>query len=163
MVKAPTRQWSEKTLLAAEEGRGLIAGHRAGILDKYPELKAAIINELEAIRMTGCRITVIGTQTIVHSYAQYMNPDIFIITGWKISDQWTRDFLRQTMGWSIRQGTTAAQKLPDHWERDAIRTCCRIAYLMRLFGIPAFFVLNMDETGVLLQPGGNATYAQRGA
>lgn len=67
------------------------------------------------------------------------------------------------MGWSIRKGTTAAQKLPNLWEVDALKVCVRMAYLIRVLRIPACFVLNMDETGVLLQPGGEVTYHEIGA
>lgn len=35
--------------------------------------------------------------------------------------------------------------------------------MIRFYGIPSFFVLNMDETGVLLQPGGDITYNETGA
>ncbi|RPA74421.1 hypothetical protein BJ508DRAFT_198731, partial [Ascobolus immersus RN42] len=67
------------------------------------------------------------------------------------------------MGWSIRKGRTAAQKLPKEWERDAVHTCLRFAYLILIYNIPSFLILNMDETGILLQSSSDTTYHQTGA
>ncbi|RPA72791.1 hypothetical protein BJ508DRAFT_381373 [Ascobolus immersus RN42] len=155
-------RWSAKTEEKVREGRPLYQNNRAGILDQKPEVKRMIVDQLIAIRKTGCRITVVGVQAIVIAYVNTYAPDLFA-TGWRVSDAWTRNFLRNTLGWTIRRGTTAAQKLPEDWHRDAIRTCCRMAYLIRVHNIPSCYVLNMDETGVLVQPGGNQTYHETGA
>lgn len=157
------QRWSESTLVRAERGKPIHVTNRAGILDKYPEVKNKIILQLRSIRATGCRINLIGVQAVVISYVTISIPSLFEETRWKVSDSWTRSFLRNVMGWSLRRGTTAAQKLPDTWEQDAIKVCLRMAYLIRIYGIPACLIINMDETGVLLQPGGEVTYHDKGA
>lgn len=157
------RQWKESTLRRVEEGRAPIINNRAGILDRYPSVKNAIIQQLRAIRATGCRITLIGAKAIIIAFVNRDASALLTDTAWTVSDSWTRGFLRNTLGWSWRRGTTAAQKLPDDWHVDAVKVCLRFAYLMRLYRIPSCFVLNMDETGVLLQPGGDVTYHEIGA
>ncbi|RPA81892.1 hypothetical protein BJ508DRAFT_376040 [Ascobolus immersus RN42] len=158
-------RWSQLTLRKISEGRVKTFNNRAGILDQCPDVKEKIIVQLRAIRATGCRITVVGAQAIIISFVSWLAPHLLDEERyqWKVSDRWTRNFLRNSLGWTIRKGTTAAQKLPADWQRDAIRVVCRMAYLLRMLGIPDCFVLNMDETGILLQPGGTFTYHDIGA
>lgn len=119
-------RWNQSTLDRAERGRPIVRTHRAGVLDKFPEIKEMIVVQLTAIRATGCRITVVGTQAIVSSYVRIHIPDLLLTTQWKISNSWTKDFLHNVMGWSVRRGTTAAQKLPDNWELVSLTLIKRI-------------------------------------
>lgn len=153
------------TLARVAPGRPLPQNNRAGILDspRYGMVKEKIIDQLKAIGATGCRITVLGAKAIIIAYVQIHAPELFSETKWRVSDQWTRQFLRNTLRSSIRKGTTAAQKLPQGWETDARKVAIQLAYLIRIHDIPSFFILNMDETGVLLQPGGDVTYHEIGA
>jgi len=67
------------------------------------------------------------------------------------------------MGWSLRKGTRAAQKLPNDWEDQCEKAAIRRAYLFKEYDIPAELYANSDQTQRLYAPGDRLTYAETGA
>ncbi|KAJ7788704.1 hypothetical protein B0H14DRAFT_3892287 [Mycena olivaceomarginata] len=85
----------------------------------------------------------------------------------KASDSFLRRWLRETLVWSTRRPTNAAQKLPDNWEDQYIYLCeksfLRIAYAVKEHDIPAGLIVNADQTQVVYAPGTGLTWAEKGA
>lgn len=80
------------------------------------------------------------------------------------SARWANTFMKQELGWSVRAGTTAAQKLPVGWEVMGVDMRDRLAVLVGTYGIPPDLVVNFDQTGVYYVPTmGARTYAPRGS
>ena len=76
----------------------------------------------------------------------------------------TRRFLSEQMGWSSRKGTKDGQKTPRDWELACEKTFFRFVYTVRKENIHSNLIVNIDQTGVILVPGGNdATYERKGA
>ncbi|KZT50663.1 hypothetical protein CALCODRAFT_421676, partial [Calocera cornea HHB12733] len=67
------------------------------------------------------------------------------------------------LGWTLRHSTKAAHKLPDDWRHLTWKAVLRAAYAVEQFKIPAACVVNSDKTQLLLQHGGECTYAPIGA
>ncbi|KAJ7222043.1 hypothetical protein C8J57DRAFT_1094587, partial [Mycena rebaudengoi] len=67
----------------------------------------------------------------------------------RISDSYLRKWLRETLRWSIRRPTNAAQKLPEDWEDLCEKSFFRIAYSIKEHDIPACLIINSDQTQVV--------------
>ncbi|KAJ6553233.1 hypothetical protein B0H19DRAFT_865606, partial [Mycena capillaripes] len=65
--------------------------------------------------------------------------------------------------WSPRQGTNAAQKLPDDWEDLCEKSFFRMAHAIKEHDIPAGLILNSDQTQVIYAPGTGLTWAPKGS
>ena len=81
----------------------------------------------------------------------------------KASDLFMRAWLHNTMGWSRRKATRAAQKLPENWEDQCEKSAKRKAYLIKEYDIPAELYANSDQTQRLYAAGDKLTYAETGA
>lgn len=80
----------------------------------------------------------------------------------KCSDSFVRKYLRDTMGWSERRTTRAAQKLPPDHEKILYNAFLREAYVIRDHGIPAELRVNTDQTQLIYQLGTKKTWNQKG-
>ncbi|KAF6746488.1 hypothetical protein DFP72DRAFT_747080, partial [Ephemerocybe angulata] len=64
--------------------------------------------------------------------------------------------------WSKRKATQAAQKLPDDWEEQCVRSCMRKSWIIREHDIvPALFI-NSDQTQAVYAPGDKMTWNKTG-
>jgi hypothetical protein len=96
-------------------------------------------------------------------------PEIFNIrcqkdgSYFKASDSFLRRWLRETLVWSTRRPTNAAQKLPDNWEDLCEKSFLRIAYAVKEHDIPAGLSVNADQTQVVYVLGTELTWAEKGA
>ncbi|KZO98331.1 hypothetical protein CALVIDRAFT_544858 [Calocera viscosa TUFC12733] len=71
--------------------------------------------------------------------------------------------VRKLLGWCLRRATKAAHKLPDNFQQLLIKAALRAAYTIQHYYIPAACIVNSDETQLLLQHGGDCSYAPIGA
>ncbi|KZT52330.1 hypothetical protein CALCODRAFT_441735, partial [Calocera cornea HHB12733] len=74
-----------------------------------------------------------------------------------------RRFLHDHLGWSLRHSTKAAHKLPTDWRLSTWKAALRAAYAIQHFNIPPSCIVNSDETQLLLQHGGDCSYAPIGS
>lgn len=81
----------------------------------------------------------------------------------KASESFVRKFLHTTMNWSRRKGTQAAQKLPENWEDQCVRSCIRKAYIIKEEDIPPSLFANTDQTQGVYAPGDKMTWAASGS
>ena len=83
--------------------------------------------------------------------------------GFTVSRQWTNEFMKVFMNWTIRKGTTVASKLPLDWMKQRLNMNYRIAYLAKVYGIPSSLVVNSHQTGIHLVPAaGGKTWDVKG-
>ena len=79
------------------------------------------------------------------------------------STSFTKKFVHETLGWSYRKVTRAAQKIPE----DAAELCqasiCRQALAIRNHSIPAACRINIDQTQVVIAGGNDYTYETIGS
>ena len=82
----------------------------------------------------------------------------------RVSLEWTRDFVRTNLNWSFRTGTGEARKLLKDWEHQGLQMAQRTAYLVKAHSIAPELVINTDQTGIHLVPAGGARiWAEKGS
>jgi hypothetical protein len=81
----------------------------------------------------------------------------------RASDTFMRRWLHETMKWSQRKATQAAQKKPLDWENQCEKSFFRKAYLIKEEDIPAALYVNSDQTQVVYAPGDKMTWAETGS
>ncbi|KZT56530.1 hypothetical protein CALCODRAFT_418985, partial [Calocera cornea HHB12733] len=67
------------------------------------------------------------------------------------------------LGWSVRRGTRAAQKVPDDFSQQCYELCLRCAFLIDFHAIPAGCIVNSDQMQLAFQYGGDTTWEECGA
>ncbi|KAJ7934276.1 hypothetical protein B0H13DRAFT_2306007 [Mycena leptocephala] len=163
-------KWKESVLVRAEKAnfQGHPNGGRRGALVNYPDVVESIMTRLHAIRNGGAPVTLVTVRAIFIATILKQAPEIFDEeyqdkSHFKVSDSYLRKWLRETIGWSVRTPTNAAQKLPINWEDLCEKTFFRIAYTIKEHDIPAALFVNSDQTQVVYSPGTGLTWATRGA
>jgi hypothetical protein len=68
----------------------------------------------------------------------------------------------QTLGWSERRFTRAAQKLPDNHEQILSDSFLRQACIVRDYAIPAALRASTDQTQTIYQMGNKTTWNLKG-
>jgi len=74
-----------------------------------------------------------------------------------------RKFMHNTMGWSIRRATKAAQKLPANHAEILHNAFLREASIIRDHAVPAKLRVNTDQTQLVYQQGTQQTWTESGA
>ncbi|KAF8149785.1 hypothetical protein K438DRAFT_1531438, partial [Mycena galopus ATCC 62051] len=80
----------------------------------------------------------------------------------RCSESFVRGYLRNTLGWSERRATKAAQKLPADYQKQLDNAFLREAYIIRDYAIPAALHVNTDQTQVVYQQGSSSTWNEQG-
>lgn len=74
-----------------------------------------------------------------------------------------RRFLRTTLNWRVRVATQASQKLPSDWEVQCDKAFFRLVYTVGNEKVHQSLLINLDQTGMIVIPGGNLrTYDEHG-
>jgi hypothetical protein len=81
----------------------------------------------------------------------------------RCSESFVHRYLRNSLGWSERRATKAAQKLPAHYEKILDDAFLCEAYVIRDYAIPAALRVNTDQTQLVYQQGSSSTWNERGA
>lgn len=82
----------------------------------------------------------------------------------KLSKKFCSKFVKKYLNWTFRKATTAAQKVPQNWEKLVDDMIKRLAVVVYEGKIPQELMFSMDETFCYFVPMGNAfTLAQRGS
>ena len=120
------------------------------------------------MRERGSPISILTARATIVSTILHMKPEIFEVkfkdgSHFRASDNFVRKFLRCVMSWSLRQGTKAAQKLPNDWEDKCERSFFRKAYVIKEHDIPIELHINSDQTQVVYAPGNRMTWSPIGA
>ncbi|KAJ7469782.1 hypothetical protein B0H11DRAFT_2159293 [Mycena galericulata] len=84
-------------------------------------------------------------------------------SNFRCSESFVRRYLRNTLGWSERRATKAAQKLPANHEKILEEAFFREAHVIRDYAVPAALRVNTDQTQLVYQQGAGSTWTKRGS
>jgi hypothetical protein len=84
-------------------------------------------------------------------------------SAFRCTDSYLRLWLHETMRWSQRRATRAAQKLPINWEDVCEKSFLRLVYDVKELDVPPELFVNSDQTQVTYSQGSGMTYAPTGA
>ncbi|KAF7328312.1 DDE superfamily endonuclease [Mycena sanguinolenta] len=163
-------RWKESIRQKVELGRGNSpGGHttRCGVLHPYPETCKKINDHLTSLRAAGVTLTLLTIRGIMVSHIEHDAPEVFERTmgdgsHFRCSESFVRRYLRNTLGWSGRRATKAAQKLPANHEKLLEEAFFRQAHVIRDYAVPAALIINTDQTQIVYQQGTGSTWTKRG-
>ena len=135
---------------------------------QFPTVEKAIINRLNALRDGSVPLTLVTVRGIVVATLISMAPEVFEIKApdgstFRCSDSFLRQWLHNTMGWSERKATRAAQKIPDSWEDICTKAIRSMAFTIKEEDIPVSLYVNSDQTQIVYAQGSSLTWTKRGA
>ncbi|KAF7366573.1 DDE superfamily endonuclease [Mycena sanguinolenta] len=168
--EAGISRWKESVRQKAELGKGNSPGGnitRCGVLHPYPETRKKINDHLTSLRTAGVALTLLTIRGIMVSHIEHDAPEVFERTmgdgsNFHCSESFVRRYLRNTLGWSERRATKAAQKLPQNHEKLLEEAFFRQAHVIRDYAVPAALIVNTDQTQLVYQQGTGSTWTQRG-
>ncbi|KAJ7702629.1 hypothetical protein B0H16DRAFT_1902436 [Mycena metata] len=158
-----TSKWNESVLRMVAAG----TGNPGGI--HIPKRRKKINEPASCLRAAGVVLTLLTIRGLMVSHIQHDAPHLFERNhGRRQSTSvapraFVRRCLRNTLGWSERRATKAAQKLPANHEQVLEEAFLREAYVIRDYDIPAALRVNTDQTQLVYQQGSGSTWNQRGA
>ncbi|KAJ7925709.1 hypothetical protein B0H13DRAFT_2314298 [Mycena leptocephala] len=135
----------------------------------YPEIRKQINHQLTSLRDAGVALSLLTIRGLMVAHIQHGAPELFTRTigsdgtKFRCSESFVHRYLRNTLGWSERWATKAAQKLPPNHEKILDNAFLREAYIIRDYAIPAALRVNTDQTQLVYQQGSSSTWTQRGA
>ncbi|KAJ7924628.1 hypothetical protein B0H13DRAFT_2578172 [Mycena leptocephala] len=121
-----TSKWKDSVIQNVARGKGNApSGHTTpfGVLHPYPATRKKIYDHLTSLRGAGVILTLLSIRGIMAGHIQNDVPELFERTmndasHFRCSESFTRSYLRNTLGWSERRTTKAAQKLPADHEKQ---------------------------------------------
>ncbi|KAF7344777.1 DDE superfamily endonuclease [Mycena venus] len=163
-------RWSDRTIARAEAGnfQGRPNGGRRGVLAGHPDVADLITNRVTSLRDAGAPVTLVTVRALFVATILDKAPQIFD-KQWKdgsffrVSDAYLCKWLHDTLRWSIRRPTSAAQKIPDNWEDLCKKSFFRMVHAIKEHYIPPSLIINSDQTGIVYAPGDGLTWAQKGS
>lgn len=134
----------------------------------HPRIVDTVKSLLTGIRRTGAEISLITARGIMLGTILTQAPDILtkkFVDGstFRASDSFMRRWLHDSMNWSRRKATQAAQKKPFNWEDLCEKSALRKAHLIKEEDIPAELWVNSDQTQAVYAPGDKMTWAETGS
>ncbi|XP_014663930.1 PREDICTED: uncharacterized protein LOC106806484 [Priapulus caudatus] len=133
---------------------------RPPLLGKYDDdVKAYIRGIRQAGGAVSPKVVLAGTKGLLKN----TKPPILAEYGGNIhlDKTWARSFLDR-MGYSKRKGTKGVKTRPEDFELVGGRFWRRIGHRVRKYDIPDELILNWDQTGVNVVPGGQWTMELKG-
>jgi hypothetical protein len=124
------------------------------------ELEMKIINCIETMRNTGATIKINQIRIVMRAYILKYKPNL--LKEFNLSKAFISSWIRNKLGWRIRRGTTAAQKLPADWKQQGKTMIERIAALVKQYKVIPELIINFDQTAVHIVPKSKTTYAPCG-
>ncbi|KAJ6592805.1 hypothetical protein B0H19DRAFT_1245625 [Mycena capillaripes] len=127
----------------------------------YPERRKKINEHLTSLRAAGVVLTFLSIRGIMVGHIEN-DTELFERTmgdgsNFRCSESFVRHYLRNTLGWSERRATKAAQKLPTDYEKIVEEAFFRQAYVIRDHALPAALRVNTDQTQLVYQQGSGST------
>jgi hypothetical protein len=138
------------------------------ILDSQPEMVVDILVTLRGLRTAGLPVNASIAHNIILGFIAQRCPTLLDSMPHRddapVFSIWiTRRFLKRELNWVVRSGTKAAQKLSSSWITDCEKTFFRLSFTILNENIHPLMVVNADQTGVILVPGGTQqTYEEQG-
>ncbi len=121
-------------------------------MSSHPEIIALISDMLTNIRKAECIVNGTVAHEIIVGVLQPLLLSVLVENGgrFKVSTSWVSAFCTESLGWSFRKYTTAAQKLLQNFNQQGYMTILRLAHHVRVFNTPPSNVFYADQTGFTL-------------
>ncbi|EKM82903.1 hypothetical protein AGABI1DRAFT_125369 [Agaricus bisporus var. burnettii JB137-S8] len=168
-VEPGKSRWTEAVLGAVAKGYSPGGQNtRVGILAPYPEVQNKIHHQLTSLRGAGVPLTTVTVRALMIAIITEGAPEIYEHvrsdgSKFKCSEAFVRKFLHNSIGWSERHATRAAQKLSHNYEDLLEQAYFHKAWIIRDFNIPAALRVNTDQTQLVYQQGSSTTWAELGS
>lgn len=154
---------------SAEEFGGRMALNRGKerALEGHEELEKQLVQLLQGMRDGGQPVNAPVLRAVIKGVVEAEAPQLVRGMGfggqWEISESWVRRYVRDTLRWTFRAATTAAQKLPKDWKEQLELMALRVAFEVQAYNIPEALIVNADQTAMHLVPAaGSRTYDKKG-
>jgi hypothetical protein len=144
-----------------------------GILKDHPETTSQIVDCFKGMRLAGQQIDSSIIRTTIQGVIVVGAPELFDrVVGkdkdgqpvkFSVSKMFTKTFAQRHLGWTWRQMTRAARKLPKDWVVQGEEMAFRVAALCSMHSVPDCLVVNSDQTGMHLKPFSERMYEVKGA
>ena len=117
------------------------------------QLLAKVISAIKSQCQTGIAVNSTLLRPLILAIVEKEDRSLLQENGgpFSCSVSWINNLCR-SLNLSMRRGTTAAQKLPDDWERQGEALAMRLAYLVMRYNIPPALVINLDQSSIQLLP-----------
>ncbi len=131
---------------------------RPGFLSQYPDIGEYVIEAITNIRAAHGTINSLIINSLFRAYVKAKYPNRFKRRSF--GRGWCRKWLARTLPWTYKRGTTSGQKLPLDWEEQCEGMVKRVSAKAAQHNIlhPSF-IINWDQTAVLLMSANNSTYS----
>ena len=134
----------------------------------HPDIVDRVKALLFSLRETGATVSLVGARGVMLAVIRTRAPEILEKrfsdgSTFRASDSYMRKWLHETLHWSQRKATQAAQKRPQDWEDQCERSFFRKVYTIKEEDIPAFLWVNSDQTQCVYAPGDKMTWAETGS
>ena len=137
------------------------------MLESHPALKEEICTVLKKMRMAGQPLYAVCIQPLIKAIILDKAPQILEgthSTAFRVSYEWTKNFVKSKLNWNYRASTTSTGKLPKDFEEQDKAMIQHCAYLVKVHNIPQELVVNSDQTWIhLVLTGGSKTWKTKGA
>jgi hypothetical protein len=112
-------------------------------------------------------LTLLSICGIMVGHIQNDTPELFERTmsdgsQFRCLEMFTRRYLRNTLGWSKRRTTKAAQKLPTNHEKVLEEAFFRMAHIIRGYAVPPTLIMNTNQTQIVYAQRTGSTWTQHG-
>ena len=122
------------------------------ILDNCLYVHNQLVSKLQKMREVGQTLLICIVQSILREMFEAFAPQLLDDKpgGFTMSKQWTNEFMKVYMNWTIRKCTTAASKLPLDWIEQGLNMNYRVSYFAKVYDISLSLVVNVDQTSIYL-------------
>ena len=164
LTESTVRSWYEPRSYTLKEsvekrwkGGAVQRTGRPSFIKSHPMVEEYVIDALTNIRAAGGTVNSIIIASFFRGIISARYPQL--LEEYKLSRRWCRWWFRKTLAWSFKRGTTSGQKLPPDWEEQMDRMAKRVSARAAQHQIThPCFIINWDQTGVLLMNSHKYTY-----
>ena len=141
-----------------QQGQPVVRGRgRPSLLEEHRALEEYVIDAMINIRQGSGAVNSIVIASYFRGFIKAKNPDL--LKQYSFSRRWCRKWFSSTFAWSWKKATTSGQKLPADWEEQRAAMAMRVAATAAKHKITdPGFIINWDQTGVVLLPASKYTY-----
>ena len=126
-------------------------------MSQHPEVEAYIVDAIASIRRAGGAINSVVVCSFFRGILKAKHPELF--KKYRFSRDWCLRWFARTFAWTWKRATSSGQKVPLNWEEQVAGMAKRVSGAAAQYDIVhACFVINWDQTGLVLLPSHKYTF-----
>jgi hypothetical protein len=144
-----------------EGGAHLARSGRPTLMSKYPLLEAYVADAIAGIRAGGGVVNSVVISSFFRGYCRVKEKEL--LKKHNFSRRYCRSWMKAKFpSWTYKKGTTSGQKLPSDWKEQMDAMGKRVSAAAAKYEIThPCFIINWDQTAVLLMQSSHYTYHER--